>query len=237
MNKVLSQVRQLSPEPATTPRQASTRGSWAAAMLAGGLAYMIGSFPTADLVSAIARRRQSDTVDLRETGTGNPGALNAAKVLGPAWGISVLIGDIFKGASASLLGRRIADANGAYFAGAMSVVGHCFPVWRGFRGGKGVATSAGTCLACFPAYFPIDVAVAGGTIAFSRGRAELATGIASAVFIGAAVYWWRKGKRNFWGPPPTAGLPLYAVLSSAVIVHRFLTAPRPPRASARETAK
>ncbi len=116
MNKVLSPITQPFSRRATTRRQASTRGSWAAAMVAGGLAYLIGSFPTADLASAVARRRQCDAVDLREAGTRNPGALNAAKVLGPAWGMSVLIGDILKGASASLLGGRMAGPNGAYLA-------------------------------------------------------------------------------------------------------------------------
>lgn len=193
------------------------------AALAG---YMAGTFPTADIVARYAARRNGEkAVDLRSTGTGNPGALNAAKVLGWKWGSVVLAGDLVKGVLASLAGRVIAGDGGAYAAGSGAVIGHCAPVWSGFRGGKGLATSAGTSLVCFPAYMPIDVSLAAGTLMLSRGRAGTATYVASAIFIAAAVYWWRTDKGNVWGPKPTVGLPLYAMSSSAIIAYRFLTAP------------
>jgi glycerol-3-phosphate acyltransferase PlsY len=72
---------------------------------------------------------------------------------------------------------------------------------------------------------PIDVGLAAATLTLSRGRAGTATYVASAVFIAASVYWWRAKKGNLWGPKPTAGLPLYAIASSAIIAYRFLTAP------------
>jgi glycerol-3-phosphate acyltransferase PlsY len=201
-----------------------------AAALAG---YAIGSFPTADIVSRYAARHNGEhvAVDLRVAGTGNPGALNAAKILGWKWGAFVLAGDFIKGALASLAGRAVAGGNGTYAAGSGAVIGHCAPVWSGFRGGKGLATSAGTALVCFPAYMPIDVALAAATLAFSRGRAGLATYIASAVFICAAIFWWRSGKNNLWGPKPTAWLPLYALSSSTIIAYRFLSAPSTPESS------
>jgi glycerol-3-phosphate acyltransferase PlsY len=171
-----------------------------------------------------ARRDAGKAVDLRAAGTGNPGTLNAAKLLGWRWGAVVLAGDLVKGALASLLGRAIAGDNGAYAGGSGAVIGHCAPVWNGFRGGKGVATSAGTSLVCFPVYVPVDVSLAAGTLALSRGRAEWATYLASAVFVAAALYWWRRGKGNAWGPRPTVGLPLYALSTSAIIAYRFLTA-------------
>jgi glycerol-3-phosphate acyltransferase PlsY len=189
--------------------------------------YAIGSFPTADVVSRYAARHNGEdgAVDLRVAGTGNPGALNAAKILGWKWGAFVLAGDFIKGALASLAGRAVAGDNGTYAAGSGAVIGHCAPVWSGFRGGKGLATSAGTALVCFPAYMPIDVTLAAATLALSRGRAGLATYIASAVFICAAIFWWRSDKNNLWGPKPTAWLPLYALSSSAIIAYRFLSAP------------
>ena len=188
--------------------------------------YLLGTFPTADVVSRYAARRDGlGLVDLRQAGTGNPGALNAAKTLGWKWGALVLAGDAVKGALASAAGRVLAGDNGVYAAGSGAVVGHCAPVWSGFRGGKGLATSAGTSLVCFPAYMPIDVGLAAATLALSRGRAGTATYIASAVFIAASVYWWRAKKGNLWGPKPTVGLPLYAITSSAIIAYRFLTAP------------
>ena len=198
----------------------------AVAALAG---YLAGTFPTADVVSRFAARQDGiSLVDLRTAGTGNPGALNAAKTLGWKWGALVLAGDALKGALASVAGRVLAGDNGVYAAGSGAVFGHCAPVWSGFRGGKGLATSAGTSLVCFPAYMPIDVGLAAATLALSKGRAGTATYVASAVFIAAAVYWWRGKKRNLWGPKPTAGLPLYAITSSAIIAYRFLTAPSMP---------
>jgi len=194
-----------------------------AAAIAG---YLIGTIPSADIAARLASRRRGPS-DLRAEGTGNPGALNAAKTLGWKWGALVLVGDIGKGVLASIAGRRIGGANGAYAAGATSVLGHCAPVWNGFRGGKGVATSAGTSLVCFPAYAPADVALATSLSFLSRGRAELSAGITSAVFVLAATYWWAARRKNAWGPEPTAGLPLYALASSSLIIYRLLSAPPP----------
>jgi len=188
--------------------------------------YLIGTIPSADIATRLASRRRGPS-DLRSSGTRNPGALNAAKTLGWRWGALVLAGDMGKGVFASIAGRRFGGANGAYAAGAASVVGHCLPVWNGFRGGKGVATSAGTSLVCFPAYAPVDVGLATALTFLSRGRAELSAGVTSAVFVLAATYWWAAGRENAWGPKPTAGLPLYAVVSSAIIIQRLLSAPPP----------
>ena len=126
-------------------------------LVAAGAAYFIGSFPTADVAARMAARRANHdrAIDLRETGTKNPGALNAAKVLGTKWGLAVLAGDILKGIIACIVGRRIGGDNGAYAGGIGAVYGHCLPAWSGFRGGKGVATSAGTSVMCFPAYMPL----------------------------------------------------------------------------------
>ena len=195
-------------------------------LIAASLGYLVGSFPTADVVTRYAARRNGEeSVDLRAAGTGNPGSLNAAKLLGWKWGAIILAGDMMKGALASLAGRAVAGDNGAYAAGSGAVIGHCAPVWSGFRGGKGVATSAGTSLVCFPAYMPVDISLAAATLMLSRGRAGTATYVASAVFITAAVYWWLRGRGNVWGPRPTIGLPLYALSTSAIIAYRFLTAP------------
>lgn len=195
--------------------------------LAAIAGYLAGTFPTADIVARYATSQNGeDAIDLRVAGTGNPGALNAAKVLGWKFGAIVLAGDAIKGALASLGGRALAGDNGAYAAGSGAVIGHCAPVWSGFRGGKGLATSAGTSLVCFPAYMPVDLGLAAGTLALSRGSAGTATYVASGLFISAAVCWWLAKRGNLWGPKPTVGLPLYAVATSAVIAYRFLKAPR-----------
>jgi glycerol-3-phosphate acyltransferase PlsY len=195
------------------------------------LGYLIGTFPTADIVSRRLSKGNGTNTDLRDEGTGNPGALNAAKTLGARWGAVVLGGDLLKAVSASLLGRRLAGDDGAYAAGTSVVVGHCFPVWNGFRGGKGVAASAGTAAVCFPAYMPIDVALAAMTLAYSKGRAGLATYVASAVFTASSLVWWKTQRGNLWGPRPSGWLPVYSAATSAVICYRFLSATsEPPRA-------
>ncbi len=196
---------------------------------AGVLAYLVGSFPTADLVSKYVSRRgrRAAPVDLREAGTKNPGALNAANVLGANWGLVILMGDILKGAAACVVGRRVAGDDGAYVAGMGAVAGHCLPVWSRFRGGKGVATSAGTSAVCFPAYVPFDAALAGATLALSKGQAGTATYAASGMFTVAALYWTATGKSNLWGPKPTRWLPIYAAVTSALIGYKFLAAPPP----------
>ncbi len=194
--------------------------------VAGVLGYLIGTFPTADLV---ARRTTKGAIDLRSTGSGNPGTANALNVLGKKAGAQVLAGDVTKGAAACGVGALVAGPAGAHLAGTAAVVGHCYPVWNGFRGGKGVATSVGQCLATFPAYFPIDAAVAVVTVAIPRWkqRAFATTTVSCACWVVGGVVWWRRRLGNAWGPEPTALLPIAAAASSAVIIRRFVEA-RPP---------
>ena len=198
---------------------------WFRLGLAATAGYLLGSVLSADVVSAAARRRSGESVDLRATGSGNPGAANAIANLGAGWGIAVLAGDLLKGAAGAQAGRIIAGDNGAYLAATAAVAGHCFPVWSGFRGGKGVATSAGTTLVCFPAYVPVDVGLVGLSWFASR-HAGKATAIASIAFVGAAYAWKRFRLPNAWGAKPTGGLPLYAAATTAIIGYKFLAAPR-----------
>ena len=194
---------------------------------AGAAGYLAGTLPSAD----VAVRLAGGGTDLRAAGSGNPGAANAIALLGPRWGYGVMAVDIAKGAVGAAAGRRLAGGTGAHVAGVASVVGHCLPVWSGGRGGKGVATSVGQCLATFPAWSVLDLAVAGAVAASPRWkqRALAATATSSAVWVAAATLWWRRDLPNLWGPRPTAALPLAAAASSAVIMWRFATA-RPPGA-------
>ena len=190
------------------------------ALLASAAAgYLIGTVPSAD---AAARLASGGTTDLRTAGTGNPGAVNAMFVLGKAWGWSILAADVSKGALACSVGRRLAGPSGAHVAGTAAVVGHCFPVWKGFRGGKGAAVSLGQCLATFPVYLPADLGVA-WAVGKWRGRTLPGTVAASATWVAASALWWRRGWSTGWGPAPSAALPLAAAASSAVIVYRFAT--------------
>ena len=103
-----------------------------------GLAYLVGSIPFAFL---LARRRG---VDLRDVGSGNVGAANVLRTSGTAWAVAAMVLDAMKGAVAVIVAQRLAPgAATPIAAGLASVVGHIYPVWLRFRGGKGVATAAG----------------------------------------------------------------------------------------------
>lgn len=191
-----------------------------APVVAVAVGYVTGSIPSADVATRLAGRRGTD---LRTAGSGNPGALNAAAVLGTRWGLAVLIADMAKGGAAGVLGRMIAGDAGAYAAATAAIAGHIAPPWTRGRGGKGVATSAGACVAVFPAYFPIDAAVAVAAVA-SRRDTERTIWISSTAWVAAAVLWWRRQLPNAWGPPPTIGLPLFALAGSTMIVAKFRAA-------------
>ena len=197
-------------------------------VLAAAVGYLLGTIPSAGVVAWLATRGK---VNLREAGSGNPGAINAIKMLGAGWGLVVLVADIAKGLAAGVLGLVIGGDPGAYAAATAAIAGHIFPVWSGFRGGKGVATSAGACLAVFPAYFPIDMAVAGASALKSR-RADLGTQVACFVWIVSALVWWLADLPNLWGPDPSAGLLLFAVVGSTMILYKFRAAARKPAVTA-----
>ena len=108
--------------------------------------YVLGSIPTADLVS---RRR---LVDLRRVGDGNPGYWNARETLGRRAALPVLAGDLAKGAAAAAFGRICAsgDWRPPVTGTAAAMVGHAWPVFAGFRGGRAVATFIGGALVMSP---------------------------------------------------------------------------------------
>lgn len=190
------------------------------AVLAVFLGYALGTFPSADLVTRVVTRGR---VDIRRAGSGNPGTLNAMQVLGTVWGVVVLGLDLAKGIAAGFVGLALAGDGGAYAAATASIVGHIFPVWTRFRGGKGVATAAGACLAVFPAYFPINLVVALLSALHSR-RAELGTRVGCAIWILSASVWWALGWPNLWGPAPGPGLVAFSVAGSAMILWAFAAA-------------
>lgn len=191
-------------------------------LIAALLGYLAGTIPSADIATRLAR---NGVEDLRAAGSGNPGAANAVALLGPRWGLAVLIADMSKGTVAGVFGRLVAGSAGAFTAAAAAIVGHIVPVWSRGRGGKGVATSAGACLAVFPAYFPIDatVAIVGATVSHNAQRAIWWSCLA---WITSSLVWWRRRLPNAWGPQPTIGLPLFAIAGSAMIIAKFRAAQR-----------
>jgi acyl phosphate:glycerol-3-phosphate acyltransferase len=199
------------------------------AVLAGVVGYVIGSAPSADVVTRLAA---SEITDLRAHGSGNPGAANAMKALGRRWGLTVLAADIIKGVVAGRVGKVVAGSDlGIHVGSCAAVVGHCLPLHNGFRGGKGVATSIGQVLVSFPAYFPLDLAVAVGSYLSPRfrDRAFVANTAASVAWVVSSVVWWRRRLPNAWGPEPSVALPVAAIVSSTVIFGKFVAAGRVDR--------
>jgi glycerol-3-phosphate acyltransferase PlsY len=191
-------------------------------VLAIVVGYLLGTFPSAHLVTRVATR---GTVDIRAVGSGNPGTLNAIRSVGKGWGIVVLVLDLAKGVAAGLIGRALGGADAAYLGSTASIAGHVFPLWTRFRGGKGVATSVGACIAVFPAYVPIDLVVALLGALRSR-RAVVGTRIACAIWVAAAVLWTVFDWSNLWGPAPSPMLVVSAAVGSALILWAFRNADR-----------
>ena len=138
----------------------------------------------------------------------------------------MLLVDVGKAALACVIGRALGGGDVASLAGSASVIGHCFPVWSNFRGGKGVACAGGQCLATFPLYSPIALVVA---VVTSRRRFEsrsfAAASTAMVIWVAAAALWVARELPNAWGPEPTWGLIASAAITGAVITYKFVTAP------------
>ncbi len=117
--------------------------------------YLIGSVPIANLV---ARRR--GVGDLRETGDRNPGYWNAKETLGRRAAIPVMVGDVAKGTAAAAIGLLLADPGVwglAYVGTGAAMVGHAFPIFAGFRGGRSVLTFVGGTIVFSPLAFAISI--------------------------------------------------------------------------------
>lgn len=116
------------------------------------ISYLLGSIPFALLVGKLGYR-----VDVREHGSGNLGTTNTFRVLGKKAGSLVLLGDMGKGLVAALLPLFFGSDMGLLLAGIPAIVGHSYPIFAKFKGGKSVATSAGVLLAAFPWFFVVVV--------------------------------------------------------------------------------
>ena len=118
------------------------------------LAYLIGSIPSGLIVGKLAKG-----IDIREHGSGNLGATNAFRTLGVKAGSVVIAGDILKGTLATALPFLMHVDIHPLLAGVFAVLGHVFPIFAKFKGGKAVATSGGVLLFYAPLLFITMVAV------------------------------------------------------------------------------
>jgi glycerol-3-phosphate acyltransferase PlsY len=119
---------------------------------------MLAAYALGSLMGGLIVARLKGGVNLRASGSGNIGATNALRTQGKGFALAVLVIDVGKGVVAALLLPRLAGAAATpelgYACGAAAVLGHCYPLWHRFQGGKGVATVAGVFAALLPASFP-----------------------------------------------------------------------------------
>lgn len=192
---------------ATTPALLSRATVWV--MI--GVAYLLGSVPFGLILA-----RWVKGVDLRTIGSGNIGATNAVRAMGRGWGFTVFGLDFLKGFVPVFLAPRLLEhsfAEGEFLAvlvGTASVLGHCYPIYLAFQGGKGVATGCGAIVAIEPLVF-----VAGGVVWLLTRLATGYAGLAS-ILMGVAfpVAAW------FLGWPERRALVVGAVLLMALILVR-----------------
>ena len=187
------------------------------------LGYLLGTIPFAVLVTRVATRGK---VDIRETGSGNPGGFNTFREIGKGWGIVVVLLDGGKAMFAGLIALVLVGDAAAYAAATAAIAGHIWPVWTGFRGGKGVATAGGAVLGVFPAFFPVNILVlAGGAALFRSSRRAMLGGMAA--WAVASVLWTMNDWPNGWGPDPSAGLVVFSVLGAGMVMTKFWLAGPP----------
>lgn len=166
--------------------------------------YALGTFPSAVLVG---RRLGFDPT---AEGSGNPGASNTTRIGGPRAGAIVLLGDLGKGVAAAGLGLALDGPLLGWIVGSAAVAGHLWPVTRGFKGGKGVATVAGVVLVCAPVVFA-GLALVFGVLVKVTGKAAVGS-IVVAVLVPTAIA--LVGR-------PGAEVSIAAVIAGVVIVrHR-----------------
>ncbi|MFO7534292.1 MAG: glycerol-3-phosphate 1-O-acyltransferase PlsY [Kiritimatiellia bacterium] len=158
----------------------------------GLAAYLIGAIPVGYLVG------RANGVDIRTRGSGNIGATNVFRCIGKGWGILTFLLDAFKGFAPAflfpiLLARMGAEPTGAW-AGVpglvymvLAIAGHNWPVYLGFKGGKGVATSAGGLLGVAPGAVGIGL---GAFIILFAGTRYVSVGSIGAALAVALGGWW-----------------------------------------------
>jgi len=175
--------------------------------------YLLGSIPAGYLAGRIAG------IDIRDVGSGNIGATNVTRVLGRRYGYPVFILDFLKGVLAvgiSIFFAKHAQSRSAspellgIVAAVFCVIGHAFPVWLGFRGGKGVATSAGVLFGLMPLAALIGAVV--WVFMFETTRYVSVASITAAIALPVAVLVMTYARQtNGW-------MPFYLCLCLAAVV-------------------
>lgn len=127
------------------------------------ISYLLGSIPFAYIIIRLFKG-----IDIREVGSGNVGTTNALRTAGKRVALAALLGDLLKGLAAAWLGMRAGGQGLAAACVLAAVIGHCWPLFIGFKGGKGMATTAGAVLFLMPKVFLLLAIIFILIVLFSR---------------------------------------------------------------------
>lgn len=154
-------------------------------------AYLVGSVDFGVIVPRLSG------IDIYSRGSGNPGATNVLRTMGRKVAAMVMVGDLLKGMAAASVGSLVGGPVVGFAAGFAAVVGHCFPLWHRFRGGKGVATTGGMAVWLAP-IVGIGLLAAWAAIAALTRRASIASLAVAAAFVPALVAAGQRGWSLVW---------------------------------------
>jgi glycerol-3-phosphate acyltransferase PlsY len=158
-------------------------------LLSGAIGYTIGCISFGYITGKILKGR-----DIRDVGSGNAGTANVIRNYGWVPGLITFVGDVLKGVAASLIGLWLAGWAGACIGGLMSVLGHIWPVYLKFKGGKGVATSFGVFLVMMPwqalIVFTLCIILIAITKTMSVGSLAGTAVMAGTSWIFYLTQWW-----------------------------------------------
>ena len=132
------------------------------------LLWAVVGYGLGSIASGMIIARVMNLGDLRSIGSGNIGATNVLRTGNRKAAALTLVFDALKGVIAVLLARAVSGEDAAQVAAFFAFLGHCFPVWLGFKGGKGVATAGGGVWVLFPAVAAIDMVLFAAVARFSR---------------------------------------------------------------------
>ena len=147
--------------------------------------YLVAAVPTGPILATLYA-----DVDITAAGSGNTGATNVHRLLGPRFGLATLLGDLAKGCLPVLLASAVSDWE--HFPSVIAVtafVGHCWPPYLEFKGGKGVATVAGALIGLAP--FVALLTAAAWMVAFLLGRRSSLAALIAAVVLPLCTLWLR----------------------------------------------
>jgi glycerol-3-phosphate acyltransferase PlsY len=172
--------------------------------------YVIGALPTTDLLAGRAG------IDLRQGGSGNPGANNALRLGGRRLAGTVLLVEIAKGAGAVIAGWGLGGDPEAAAAGVGAITGNILNPFHRLRGGKGLAITAGVTAAAWPLFLAPAIGVI-GVVAWRTKSSGLAGLWVMVAYVTGSMWWSWQQLPNAWGVKPGPTLVNLAVLTALVV--------------------